>query len=204
MPSASADRGRSIFWAGRVDVVMKELELRRHAQREKDVDALTAEGRVRAEDVGRTLPRTYAAVFVSPARRAAETMAWFFRGSGQLLPSHSTVSGLATEREEEWRTAGKAAGSSRLDAIREQNPSLVSGEATRLADVVKMLFEQVPNDGSGLAVGHSPLIETAVYGLTGLIIQPLAECEGVTITVDDAGDYSIEELRLPSPQAPAT
>jgi broad specificity phosphatase PhoE len=188
----------------RVDVIMKELQLRRHAQREKDVDALTPEGRVRAEDVGRTLPSTFAAVFVSPARRAAETMAWFLRGSGQLLPHHSTVSGLATEREEEWRAAGKAAGSSRLDAIREPNPSLVSDEATRLADVVKVLFEQVPNGGSALAVGHSPLIEAAVYGLTGLIIEPLTECEGVHITLDDAGDYSIEELRLPSSQPPAT
>lgn len=183
---------------------MKALEMRRHAQREKDADALTAEGRARAEDVGRTLPTTFQSVFVSPAHRAAETLAWFLRGSGQHLPNHAVVPGLASEREDEWRTAGKAAGSSRLDSIMEQDPALVSDEATRLAGVVRGLFERIPDGRSALAVGHSPLTEAAVYGLTGLIVEPLAECEGVRITQDDAGSYRIEELRLPPAAAAAT
>lgn len=176
---------------------MKELELRRHAQREKDADALTAEGRARAEDVGRTLPSNYATIFVSPARRAAETAAWFLRGSGQTLPEHAVVSGLASEREDEWRAAAKAAGSGRVDLVAAENSGLVAEESERLKGVVQGLFERIPEGGRALAVGHSPLIEAAVYGLTSVVLEPLAECEGVHLTLDDAGEYRIQELRLP-------
>jgi broad specificity phosphatase PhoE len=182
---------------------VKELELRRHAQREKDVDALSPEGRARAEHVGRTLPGSYAMIFVSPARRAAETVAWFLRGSGHALPPHAIVPGLTSEREGEWRRAGKAAGSSRLDAMMERDLSLVSEESARLAAVINELFDRIPPGGSALAVGHSPLIEAAVYGLTHLIIEPLAETEGVHLTLDDAGELRLEERRLPRPP-PAT
>jgi len=73
---------------------MKELDLRRHARRQPDEDALSSEGRAQAEHVGATLPTDYAVVFVSPAKRAAETVAWFLRGSRQLLPDHAIVAGL--------------------------------------------------------------------------------------------------------------
>ena len=65
---------------------MKTLEIRRHARRDPDEDALSPEGRVQAEDVGRTLTGGYDLVFVSPAKRAAETAAWFLRAAGQQLP----------------------------------------------------------------------------------------------------------------------
>jgi broad specificity phosphatase PhoE len=175
---------------------VKELELRRHALREKEADALTPEGRVRAEDVGRTLPNDYAAVFVSPTGRAAETAAWFLRASGQLMPSHAVVPGLRSEREDQWRAAGKAAGSSRLDALMEQDPELVAEETKFLANAVAELFDRIPQGRRALAVGHNPLIEAAVYGLTGVIVDPLAECEGILLTQESADSYRIEELRL--------
>lgn len=175
---------------------MKELELRRHAEREKDADALTARGRARAEDAGRTLPTDYAAVFVSPAKRAAETVAWFLRGSGQHLPEHGVVEGLASDAEDEWRAAAKAAESSRIDAVARNDADLVARESARLSQVVESLFDRIPQGGRALAVGHSPLIEAAVYGLMGLIVEPLAECEGVHLTRDDQGEYRIRELRL--------
>jgi len=74
---------------------MKQLDLRRHAQREPDDDRLSAEGIARAEQTGRALPVDYAIVFISPKRRAAETVAWMLRGSGQRLPEHAIVDGLA-------------------------------------------------------------------------------------------------------------
>ena len=144
---------------------MKELELRRHARRDPDDDALSSEGRAQAEHVGTTLPTDYVAVFVSPAKRAAETVAWFLRGSRQLLPDHAVVSGLA------------------------------DGDADQ-ADVVAGLFDRVPNGGRALVVGHTPLLERAVEGLTGSAIRPLAECEGVRLFRDDAGTYRAEERRL--------
>jgi broad specificity phosphatase PhoE len=174
---------------------MKAIEFRRHAEREKDADALSDRGRSQAEEVGRTLTTGYAAVFVSPAQRTAETVAWFLRGSGQRLPGHAVVPGLLSEQEDRWRSAGKAAGSSRLDAIAAVDPELVEGERDRLKAVVEDLFERVPEGGTALAVAHSPLIEAAVYGLTGAVIEPLAECQGVALMWHGPGEYRLRELR---------
>jgi broad specificity phosphatase PhoE len=175
---------------------MKTIEYRRHAERAKDADALSPEGRVQAEDVGRTLPDDYAFVFVSPAKRTAETVAWFLRASRQPVPPHAVVPGLASEVEERWRSASKAAGSSRLDAVMTADPALVAEESVRLAGVFGDLFERVHAGTSALAVGHSPLIEATVYGLLNLVIEPLGTCEGVLLTLDDGGEFRLEELRL--------
>jgi broad specificity phosphatase PhoE len=173
---------------------VRTIEFRRHAEREKDADALSPEGRVHAENVGRTLP-DYGVVFVSPAKRAAETVAWFLRGSGGQVPPHAVVAGLLSEEEDRWRSAGKAARSSRVDAIAREDPDLVQREGARLKGVVEELFARVPEEGRALAVGHTPLIEAAVYALTGVIVEPLSECEGVAVTRESSGEYRLEELR---------
>ena len=172
---------------------VKAITFLRHAAREKDADALSPEGRVQAEDVGRTLRTDFAMIFVSPAHRTAETVAWLLRGSGQKLPSHSVTPALATQEEDRWRAAAKAAGSSRVDAIRAVDPDLVTGEVERLGRGAEELFDRVPDGGRALAVGHSPLIEAAVFGLTGVVLEPLAECQGLTITRNNEGKYEIGE-----------
>jgi broad specificity phosphatase PhoE len=175
---------------------MKSIEFRRHAERAKDADALSPAGRVQAEDVGRTLPDDYAYVFVSPAKRAAETVAWFLRASRQAVPPHTVVTGLASEAEERWKSASKATRSSRLDVLMARDPALVAEESARLAAVVGALFERVPTGTRALAVGHTPLIEAAVYGLLNIVVEPLGTCEGVVLTLEDGGDLRLEELRL--------
>jgi phosphohistidine phosphatase SixA len=127
-------------------------------------------GRAQAEDVGRGLSGGYTVVFVSPAQRAAETVAWFLRGLGQPLPAeHAIVPGLA----------GADPG----------DPS-PHGMATTIRD----LLDGLPDGARALAVGHTPLIERAAEGLTGAPIDPLAECEGILVI--DAGDgLAVEELR---------
>ena len=169
---------------------MRSLELRRHAKRDKTEDKLSPEGRAEAERVARTLVGDYAVVFVSPAQRAAET-ADLFVGTSE----HVVVSGFVSEVEDRWRAAGKAAGSSRISAIREQDADLVASETERLGGVLRDLQAKVPEGGRGLAVGHSPLIEAGVFGLTGEEIDPLSECEGVLL-VEDEGRYRVEQLRL--------
>ena len=149
---------------------MKSLELRRHAERDPDEDRLSSAGRVHAEDVGRTLERGYAAVFVSPARRAAETVAWMLRGAGEPLPAHDVVPGLA----------GREPG----------DPS-----AEGMAATVRRLLDLVPDGGRALAVGHTPLIERAAEGLAGRAVEPLAPCEGILVR-SDGEELTIEELRL--------
>ena len=171
--------------------MVKTIRFLRHAARQKDADALSPEGKVQAEDTGRTLPTDFAFIFVSPAQRAAETVAWLLRGSGQKLPPHAVVPVLASELEDRWRTAAKTAGSSRIDAILVVDPDLVKGEAERMRRGVEELFGRLPEGARGLAVGHSPLIEAAVYGLTGVVLEPLAECDGPIVARTDQGEYRI-------------
>src|SRR3990172_5716449 len=78
-------------------ITMRSLELRRHARREPAADRLSQEGRAQAQDVGRTLPGGYAVIFASPAKRTAETVAWFLRALGEQLPPHDVVAGLGGE-----------------------------------------------------------------------------------------------------------
>ena len=151
---------------------MRQLELRRHARRDPNVDRLSAEGRAQAEDVGRAaVGTTYDVVFVSPAQRAAETAAWFLRGAAQQLPEHDVVPGLGGQDESGGSPEGMAAG-------------------------VRALLDRVPQGGRGLAISHTPLVERAALGLTGDEIDPLGECEGVLVTLDDDGSVRLEELRL--------
>jgi phosphohistidine phosphatase SixA len=150
---------------------VERLELRRHAPRDPDHDRLTPRGRVLAEDVGRASGRTYDAVFVSPAERAAETAAWFLRGAGQQLPEHAVIPGLA----------GK---------------DMTGGSPEGMAAGVRALLDRLPDDGTGLAISHTPLVEKAVIGLTGREPESFAECEGVLVTRHDDGSIRVDELRL--------
>jgi phosphohistidine phosphatase SixA len=150
---------------------MEQLELRRHAARDPTADRLSPAGRVQAEDVGRSSSRTYDRVFVSPATRAAETAAWFLRGAMQQLPDHAVVPGLAGKDGSGGSPEGMAAG-------------------------VRALLDQLPDDGTGLAISHTPFVERAAFGLTGLEVDPFAECEGILVRRGDDGEITVEELRL--------
>ena len=150
---------------------MKRLELRRHAPRDPMADRLSAEGRAIAEDVGRASDMTYTVVFVSPAARAAETAAWFLRGAGQQLPDHAVIPGLGGQDASGGSPEGMAAG-------------------------VRALLDQTPDGGTALAISHTPLVERAAFGLSGQQVEAMAECEGILVTLDDAGELSVEEIRV--------
>ncbi|HEX9824044.1 MAG TPA: histidine phosphatase family protein [Actinomycetota bacterium] len=144
---------------------MRFLEVRRHA--DADGDALTEEGKRKAERVGRQLTGNYHAVFTSPAKRAAETAAWFLRGLGQKLPpTHGVTEGLA------------------------------SSDPDKVADAFRQMLAAVPEDGRALAVGHTPIIESGVRALTGQTVEPLGRCEGVLLAQEGDGYRVVEEYRL--------
>ena len=150
---------------------MERLELRRHAPRDPERDALSDRGRALAEDVGRSAGHGYDVIFVSPAARTAETAAWMLRGAGQQLPpDHAVIPGLAGQDASGGSPEGMAAG-------------------------VRALLDQVPDGGIGLAIGHTPLVERAAFGLTGVEVDQMRECEGLLIT-RDGGRLTVEEIRL--------
>lgn len=154
---------------------MKRLELRRHAPRDPTADRLSPAGRAEAEDAGRSSVGGYDAVYVSPAQRAAETAAWFLRGAGVQLSHHAVVPGLAGQDASGGTPEGMAAG-------------------------VRALLDQMEDGWSGLAVSHTPLVERAALGLTGLEVEPISELDGIVITQTDDGRIDVAELRL-SPSA---
>jgi phosphohistidine phosphatase SixA len=150
---------------------VKVLELRRHARRDPSADRLSTEGRAQAEDLGRASTGAFDAVFTSPAQRAAETAAWILRGMHAQLPAaHAVVPALGGRDTD--------------------------GSPTQLARAVSELLDAVPENGRGLAISHTPIVEKATEGLTGRRIEPLAECEGVRLVRADDGSISAEELRL--------
>jgi phosphohistidine phosphatase SixA len=151
---------------------VKQLEVRRHARRDPAADRLTAQGRSEAEDLGRSATGTrYDVVFVSPSARAAETAAWFLRGAGVQLPDHQVIPGLA----------GKDAS---------------GGSPEAMAAGFRLLLDRVPDGGRGIAFGHTPLVERGALGLSGREIEPLAELEGILITLEDDGTVALDEQRL--------
>lgn len=117
-----------------------------------------------AQRIGAELAGPYAAIYCSPAKRAAETVAWFLKGLNQQLPQqHGVVPGLA------------------------------EGDPPELARTVSELLASLPDGTRGLAVGHTPLLEAAAGHLTGTLVQPLRECEGVLLVEDDDGAIRIAE-----------
>jgi phosphohistidine phosphatase SixA len=172
---------------------MRVVELRRHATRAKDADALSPEGLELVRRVASSLPGGYTAFVSSGAERATQTLL-------ELWPSASgrfqVESGLQSPVEDRWRAAGKAAGSSHLDRIRAQDDDLVERESKRLAGVVRAIAASAPEEAKVLAVGHTPLIEAAILGLTGKTIEPLGECEGAALTYEGDRVTNVEELRL--------
>ena len=150
---------------------MPQIELRRHAQREPHADRLSPVGRAQAEDGGRAAGPVYAVVFVSPAGRAAETAAWWLRGAGQQLPDHEVIPGLAGRDATGGAPEGMAVG-------------------------IRALLDRVPEGGRGLAISHTPLVEAAAFGLSGMEVAPMAECEGILVSLEADGTVSVEELRV--------
>ena len=151
---------------------MKQIELLRHAPRDPERDALSPAGRSLAVKVGASrVDVRYAAVFVSPAERAAETAAWLLRGAGHQLPAHSVVPGLA----------GKDA---------------TGGSPEGLAGGLRSLLAELDDGDRALAISHTPFVERAAFGLTGREVEPMRELEGILITQADDGSISVEELRL--------
>jgi phosphohistidine phosphatase SixA len=145
---------------------MKSLELRRHAPRDPEVDRLSKDGQALALHIGKNLPGGYVAVFTSPAKRAAETAAYFMRALGQQLPQIHGVS-----------------------------DDLASDDPKRLTRGVEQILEAIPDGGLGLAVGHTPLLENVVQALTGEKIAPLRECEGVLLEQEDGEVRLVTEYR---------
>jgi broad specificity phosphatase PhoE len=170
----------------------KYLELRRHTA--NDGDVLSPDGIATAVSIGRRLSADYAAVWSSGAQRATQTAACILAGLGRTVAGGVLVQqDLRSLREDEWLAAYSDAGAGDLASLRAVDPDLVEEDAEILGRALMAMIEELGDGERGLAIGHSPTNEAAVYGLTGIIVPPLAKGGGVLVTALDDG-YAVEEL----------
>jgi broad specificity phosphatase PhoE len=170
----------------------RSVELRRHT--DSDGDVLSQEGVSAAVEVGRTLRGGYDVVVSSGAQRATQTIACFLAGLGERVDSGVTVDvRFRSANEDRWRSAYEEAGSGDIESFRKVDPDLVAEESRLLGEALGGIFEMLPEGGSALVVGHSPMQEAAVYGLTGEMVEPISKGGGV-IVAEDGDRYRVEVL----------
>ena len=176
---------------------LRRLEIRRHAAKGTELggDSLSPQGIEQAHQLGRSLRVGYTHLFSSGAQRATQTLACMLAGMGRHVLNGVVIRpGLGSALEAEWREAARAAGDTSLGKLLSQNESLVRQESERLAAELRAILADLPEGAYGLAIGHSPLSECGIYGLTGKVQPPLKECEGFLIVELKGGRLDVERV----------
>lgn len=168
----------------------KTVELRRHTA--SDGDVLTTEGVEAALAIGERLSSRYDLIVSSGAQRATQTIACFLAGRGAKVAGGVIVDpSFRSEREDRWFAAARASGGGDIEAFKAADPDLVLDEAKRFGDALRSVFALLPDDGRALVVGHSPMNECAVYGLTGRVVPPVSKGAGVLVVERD-GSFEVD------------
>lgn len=169
----------------------KYVELRRHT--DNNGDLLTDEGIHTAMTVGSNLSHDLDLAVSSGAQRATQTIACFL-SAGRVSVRHGVVvdDRFRSRDENRWKEAYRRAGGGDIEAFRNADPNLVQSETKLFAGALEELFGRLPEGGRALVVGHSPMQEAAVWGLTGRIVTPLGKGEGLVVVKEDDGTYRVE------------
>ena len=101
--------------------------------------------------------------------------------------------GFRSDIEERWFRAAHQAEGGDLNDFTVVDEELVRTESARLGEALRQVFESLPEGGRALVVGHSPMHEAAIYGLTGEIVAPISKGAGVLVRQKDGG-YEVEAL----------
>ena len=172
--------------------VPRTVDLRRH--HDADGDFLTDEGVRTALEVGARLQPGYEIFISSGAQRSTQTLACYLAASGLRLGKGVVVdSRFRSEVEDRWRDAYESGGGGDIESFRKADPDLVETESKLFAAALEDVFSRLPGDGRALIVGHSPMQEAAVFGLTGVIVEPLSKGAGVRV-VESRGGYEVARL----------
>ena len=187
--TTSKMRARRIF---RVCSVPKFVELRRHTDNEGD--ELTDAGIKAALEIGARLQGPYDVIVSTGAQRATQTAGCFLAAiAGTVSGGVKVDSDFRSEVEDRWfAAASKAAGKS-IEDFRQIDSELVVSESRRFGEALKRVFDSLPDGAKALVVGHSPMHEAAIYGLTGEVVTPLGKGAGVLVVADES-TYRVEPL----------
>jgi broad specificity phosphatase PhoE len=168
---------------------MKTVELRRHTA--SDGDRLTDEGIRAAVEIGGLLADRYDLLISSGAQRATQTLACFLAGCGWRFPAGVSVDpAFRSQVEDRWFAAARQSGGGGLESFLKVDRALVDEEAGRFGSALRRVFDALPDGGRALIVGHSPMHEVNIYGLTGVIVPPISKGAGVLL-VEDNGDIRV-------------
>ena len=166
------------------------IELRRHTN--SDGDVLTEDGVQAAVELGEVMGGGYRVVASSGAQRATQTAACVIAGLGEPVADGVVVEpGLRSTREDRWRAAYLTAGAGDLESLRTADPDLIRADSEVLAEALKRMFERLEDGERALMIGHSPTNEAAVFGLTGVIVEPMGKGEGVVV-IETGDGYAVE------------
>lgn len=170
----------------------KEIELMRHTDNEGD--ALTPEGVAAALGIGDSLDGGYRFMASSGAQRATQTAACLIAALGEKVPGGVIVeAAIRSDREEEWRAAYSKAGAGNLRSLRDADPQLVEEDSAALAIGLRRIFDALDDGQRALAVGHSPTSEAAIFGLTGIEVDPLGKGDRVLVA-EEEGEFRVTPL----------
>ncbi|MDQ3659706.1 MAG: histidine phosphatase family protein [Actinomycetota bacterium] len=173
--------------------MVRSIELRRHT--DNDGDVLSQEGVEAALEIGATLEGSYEVLVSSGAQRATQTLACFLAVLGETSPRGVLVdSRFRSKQEDRWKLAFQAGRGGDIASFLDADPDLVREEAALFSGALAEMFEGLRAGERALVVGHSPMQEAAVYGLTGKVVQPLAKGAGIEVIQDDDGGYTVREL----------
>jgi broad specificity phosphatase PhoE len=168
---------------------MKTVELRRHTA--NDGDTLTPDGIRAAVEIGQLLADRYDLLISSGAQRATQTLACFLAGSGRRYPAGVTIDqAFRSSVEDRWFAVAKASGGGGLEAFLRADRALVDAESAHFGGALRRVFDSLPKDGRAIIVGHSPMHEVAVYGLTRQVIAPISKGAGVLVG-QDGGQFRL-------------
>lgn len=171
----------------------KSVELRRHTA--SDGDVLTREGIEAAVAIGARLKGDYDLLVSSGAQRATQTLACLLAGLGRAVPGGVVVDDrFRSSVEDRWSAAYKRAGAGDIESFRRVDTDLVEGESVLLSTALEDIFGRLPDGGRALIVGHSPMHEAAIYGLTGEMVDPIKKGAGMLVLMDSQGGYRVEHL----------
>lgn len=79
------------------------------------------------------------------------------------------------------------AGQDMMTASLQYEKARVDNVARLVVDAFRTWLAALPDGANVLMVGHSPLSEFVPYGLFGVVLPGLRECNGFRIIEDDAG-----------------
>jgi broad specificity phosphatase PhoE len=143
--------------------------------------------------IGRTLAGPYDLVVSSGAHRATQAAACFLAGLGAGTPGGVvTDEGFRSLDEDRWRAIYGETKRGDLEAFLLADYAFVEAEARRFRAALERVVTHTPDDGRTLVVGHSPMLEAAVWGVTQNAIPALGKGQGVVLEYTD-GTFSLAE-----------